>query len=123
MLRNFWNYIKSLFGIKQTTTSTTQQENNQKYDDEYLNTDKINFTAIFANNLATRAISDSTIQIPSDNKRAELLKVCTDEVWNKLKKIIATALGVGGCLIIPYVKNGKILYNIVKQNRLIWKRK
>lgn len=119
MFRNILNHIKSLFGIKKTATSTKQQEDNQKYAEEYLNTDKINYTAIFSNKLATLATSDSTIQIPADSKRAELLNVCANDVWNKLKKIVSAALAVGGCLIVPYVKNGKILYNIIKQNRLI----
>ncbi len=119
MFRNFWNYIKSLFGIKKTATSTKQQEDNQTYADEYLDTKNINFTAIFANKLATLATSDSTVQIPADSKRAELLNVCANDVWKKIKKIVSAALAVGGCLIVPYVKNGKILHNIIKQNRLI----
>ena len=119
MFRNFWNYIKSLFGIKKTATSTKQQEDNQTYADEYLDIKNVNFTAIFANKLATLTTSDSTVQIPADSKRAELLNVCANDVWSKLKKIVASSLAVGGCLIVPYVKNGRILYNIIKQNRLI----
>lgn len=119
MFRNFWNLIKSLFGIKKIATSIKQQEDNQTYADEYLNVGNISFTTIFSNKLATQAMADSTIQIPEDNKRAELLNVCVNDVWDKMKKIVTSALAVGGCLIVPYVNNGKILYNIIKQNRLI----
>ena len=87
--------------------------------DEYMIIDKINFNAIFAGKLATLSTTDSTCEIPADNKRAELLDGVLKSVWNKIKKITATALGVGGCVIVPYVSKGKIYYNIIKQNRLM----
>jgi len=119
MFKQFWNYILTLFKTKKTITSTKQQEDNQSYSDEYLDISNINFTAIFANKLATLTTADSTIQIATDNKRAELLSKCANDVWNRIKKIVASSLAVGGCLVVPYVKDGKILYNIIKQNRLI----
>ena len=118
MLERFFDYIKRLFGLKRTATSSGQQEENQSYADEYMDISDINFNAIFANKLATLALSDSTMEIAEDNKRAQLLNNCVKNVWKKAKKITAAALATGGCLIVPYVKNGKILFNIVKQNRL-----
>lgn len=118
MLERFFNYIKSIFNKNKTATSTKQQEDNQTYADEYMDTSKINFTALFANKLAIKAIADSTISIPADNKRAKILDGAVKAVFDKMRKITASALAVGGCLIVPYVKNGKILFNIVKQNRL-----
>ena len=118
MLERFFDYIRHIFGLKRTSTNAKQQEENQNYADEYMDISKVNFNAIFANKLATLTLSDSTLGIAEDNKRASLLNGCVQNVWKKAKKITAAALATGGCLIVPYVKNGKILFNIVKQNRL-----
>lgn len=113
------SWIKNLFGNKKTVTSDRQQAENQIYADEYMDVSKINFNAIFSNKLATKATSDSSCEIAADNKRAELLDNAINDVWSKIKKITAMSLGVGGCILVPYVSNGKILYNIIKQNRLL----
>lgn len=118
MLERFFNYIKNIFNKNKIATSTKQQEENQGYADEYMDISKVNFTALFANKLATKTLADSTVSIPEDNKRAELLNSAVKAVFDKMKKITASALAVGGCLIVPYVKNGRILFNAVKQNRL-----
>lgn len=118
MFEQFKTWIKNLFGNKKTVASDRQQADNQIYADEYMVISKINFNAIFSGSLATKATSESSCKIPADNKRAELLNNALNEVWNKIKKIVAAALGTGGCIIVPYVSNGKILYNIIKQNRL-----
>ena len=119
MFEQFKAWIKNLFGNKKTITSDRQQAENQIYADEYMDISKINFNAIFSNKLATKATSDSSCKIAADNKRAELLDNVLKEVWSKIKKITAAVLGVGGCILVPYVSNGKILYNIIKQNRLL----
>ena len=119
MFEQIWNWIKKLFGTNKTSTSDRQQAENQKYADEYTDISKINFNAIFSNRLATKATADSTVEIPADNKRAELLNDALQDVWNKIKKITAASLGVGGCLLVPYVQDGQILFNTVKQNRLL----
>ena len=119
MFEQFMSWIKNLFGNKKTVTSDRQQAENQIYADEYMDVSKINFNAIFSNKLATKATSDSSCEIAADNKRAELLDNAINDVWSKIKKITAMSLGVGGCILVPYVSNGKILYNIIKQNRLL----
>ena len=119
MFENIIEWIKGLFGGSKSATSNKQQSENQKYADEYTDTSKINFNAVFSNKLATLATSDSTVEISADNKRAELLNNCLNDVWRKIKKITSAMLGVGGCVLVPYVKDGKILYNVVTQNRLI----
>ena len=37
-------------------------------------------------------------------------------MWKKAKKITSMAFGYGGVIIVPYVKGGKIYYNIVPQD-------
>lgn len=119
MLERVWQYIKQLFGKSKTVTSTKQQKTNQEYNDDYTDIKQINFTSIFANKLATLATSDSTASIEENNARCELLNGAIGDVWIKIKKITSSALGTGGCALIPYVKDGKIYYNTVKQNRLL----
>ena len=110
MLERFFNYIKNIFNKNKIATSTKQQEENQGYADEYMDTSNVNFTALFANKLATKTLADSTVSIPENNKRAELLNSAVKAVFDKMKKITASALAVGGCIIVPYVKNGKFFF-------------
>lgn len=78
----------------------------------------INFTAIFANKLANYTVSDSNIDIVGDNQRADLLRKIIKKLKKKLKKIIARELGTGGVLVVPYVNNNKLYFNVISQNRL-----
>ena len=39
-------------------------------------------------------------------------------MWNKAKKMTSMGFGYGGVIIVPYVKGGKIYYNLVPQNRV-----
>lgn len=119
MFEKFWQFLRQLFGIEKTATGTGQQQENQHYDDGYTDTSNINFTAIFANKLATLATSDSSVSIKEENKRCEILNRAITDVWEKGKKIIAAALGAGGCVLVPYVSDGTIHYNAIKQNRLL----
>lgn len=119
MLRQILSYIKSLFGINKTVTDTKQQYDNQNYASQYADTTDINFTAIFANNLSSLSVSDCSAEVTGDNKRAELLDKQLKNVWSKIKKITSSALGAGGCLVVPYVKNNKILFTSITQDRLV----
>lgn len=118
MLKDFWLWILKLFGIEKTITTDEQCSKNNDYTADYEDIENINFTAIFANKLSTLAVSESTLDIVGTNKRAELLKSVSDELWGKAKKIAARTLGTGGCVIVPYVDGGRLSFNIVSQNRL-----
>lgn len=113
-----WDWILRQFGIKKSITTDKQQSKNANYTHKYKDISDISFEAIFSSKLASIATSDSTIVIDADNKRAELLGLTCLAVWEKVNKIASLALGVGGCLIVPYVQNGKILFDIVTQDRL-----
>lgn len=118
MLKNIFLWI--LNNVFHITTQTTQKnvEDNQKYAVEYERIDGINFNSIFSNKLANYVINDSNLNITGDNKRAELLDKTAQSMWKKAKKIISMAFGYGGNIIVPYVKGGKIYYNVVPQSRL-----
>ncbi|MBO7527321.1 MAG: phage portal protein [Clostridia bacterium] len=118
MFKSIINYI--LTNVFKINTQTTDKEinDNSKYARIYQNIDDINFNAIFSNKLANYTISDSTMNIDGDNKRTELLNKTATSMWKKSKKITSMAYGYGGLIIVPYVKGGKIYYNLVPQDRL-----
>ncbi|MBO5060247.1 MAG: hypothetical protein J6C82_04970 [Clostridia bacterium] len=118
MWRNLWELVMRLFGKSSEDASHKQSRKNMGYAAKYKDISEINFTAIVAGKLATLTVSESSIAISGENKRAKLLEDTIEKVWHKIKKITATALGCGGCLIVPYVQNGKLLFNYVSQDRL-----
>ena len=122
MFKNIWFKILALFGKKQNIKDETILKNEQ-YDYEYKKKDDINFTAIFSNKLANYTISDSTIDISGDSIRATQMQEVLKRLKRKLKKIISTDLGTGGVLVVPYVANNKIYFNIVPQSRLLINKK
>ena len=118
MFKSIINYIlNNIFKIK---TQTTEKEinDNSKYAFLYENIDDINFSSIFSNKLSNYTISDSTMNITGENARVDLLNKTGQSMWKKAKKITSMAFGYGGVIIVPYVKGGKIYYNLVPQNRL-----
>lgn len=118
MLKTLWNWIlKTIFGVK-TETIGKEINQNELYAEEYRIIDEINFTSIFANKLANYAMTDSNAEIVGTTTRAIMLNDILQQVMNKSKKIVSMQLGYGGVLIVPYIKNDKLYYNIVEQNRM-----
>ena len=118
MFKNIIEYIlNNIFKIK-TQTTEKEIDNNSKYAKAYENIDNINFNAIFSNKLANYTISDSNLNITGENKRVDLLNMTGQSMWKKAKKIVSMAFGYGGVILVPYVKGGKIYYNLVPQSRL-----
>jgi len=118
MFKSIIKYIlNNIFKIK-TQTTDKEIDDNDKYAIAYQNIDNINFSAIFSNKLANYTICDSNINIKGENKRVDLLNMTGQSMWKKAKKIVSMAFGYGGVILVPYVKGGKIYYNIVPQDRL-----
>ncbi len=117
MFKLLWGKVLALFGKKQNSDDYIIEEN-EKFAINYENTRDINFTSIFSNKLANYVVNDSNIDLIGDDKRTILLKRTLKSLRKKLKKIVARELGTGGVVIIPYVANGKIYFDIVSQNRL-----
>lgn len=118
MFKSIINYIlNNIFKIK---TQTTQKEidENSVYAKIYEQIDNINFDAIFSNKLANYVVSDSTMNIKGENARVDLLNKTGQSMWKKAKKIVSMGFGYGGIVLVPYVKSGKIYYNLVPQDRL-----
>lgn len=118
MLKSIWMWI--LTNVFKVQTQTTQKEidENSKYAKLYESIDDINFNAIFSNKLANYTISDSNMNIEGENKRVDLLNMTGQSMWKKAKKITSMTFGYGGVILVPYVKGGKIYYNLVPQSRL-----
>ena len=118
MFKSIIQYI--LNNIFKINTQTTKKEidENSKYAKLYESIDDINFNAIFSNKLANYTISDSTMNIEGKNARVDLLNKTGQSMWKKAKKITSMAFGYGGVIAVPYVKGGKIYYNLVPQDRL-----
>ena len=118
MFKSVIQYIlNNIFKIK-TQTKAKEIDDNQKYASEYEKIDDINFNAIFSNKLANYVINDSNLDITGDNARVDLLNKTGQSMWKKGKKMTSMAFGYGGVIIVPYVKGGKIYYNLVPQNRV-----
>ncbi len=117
MWKNIWQWVLKQLGIKKSKTTEKQLDENVKNAMDYSSTEGYNFNAIFSNRLASLATSDSDFVLEKDNKRGELLCDAGNAVWQNKKKIVATALGTGGCLIVPYVQNGAIQSDMASQDR------
>lgn len=118
MFKSVIQYIlNNVFKIK-TQTKAREIDDNQKYASEYERIDDINYNAIFSNKLANYVVNDSTMDITGDNARVDLLNKMGQSMWKKAKKMTSMGFGYGGVIIVPYVRGGKIYYNLVPQNRV-----
>ena len=118
MLKSIWIWIMTNIFHIQTETKPSEIEDNQKYATEYEAINDINFNAIFSNKLANYVVNDSPINIDGQNPRVDLLNKVGQSMWKKGKKIVGMSFGFGGVILIPYVKGGKLYYNVVPQNRV-----
>lgn len=116
-IKNLWEKILALFGIK-TKTTNKEYDDNQKYAIEYQTIRSINFTSIFASKLSKYCSSQSSIVIDGDNKRAEYLNDMAQKIWKKRKRIFNRMYGMGGVFVLPYYQKGEIQYNIIPQFRV-----
>lgn len=112
------SWVKRLFSVDPVTSEHMQARSE---DDQaaYLETHKTNFTAIFANKLSALTLTESTVEILGDNRRAELIGEAIREIWLKSRKWAGIAFGSGGVLLVPYSVGGKIYTDIVPQSRMV----
>lgn len=117
MLKNIFLWILNIFK-KKTETKPAELEENQKYANDYERIDRINFDAIFSNKLANYVINDSEIVVTGENERAKRFDEMAQSMWKNSKKMVSMGFGYGGMFLVPYIKNGKLYYNKVAQNRV-----
>lgn len=90
-----------------------------KYDKEYRDITRINYTNIFANKLASLACTNSQLIIKGEDKRAKAIREILCKEWDKIKATTARALGSGLVALIPYTIDGQIYIDHVPQSRII----
>lgn len=112
------NIVKKLFGVDPVTTQAAVNRM-ELSEAEYRRLDTYNLTAIFAARLASFTVSESSIEVLGDNRRAALIGDVMARTWKKSKKFVSKAYGTGGVLLIPYVTGGKIYVDIVPQADMI----
>jgi hypothetical protein len=117
MFKTIWQKILSIFN-KTTQTTSDEYAENDRYAIQYESTRDINITAMFSNKLANYVTDESVMSIDGDNKRAELLNEILKSVLKDKKKIVSRIFGTGGITLVPYVKQGKLYYDKISQNRL-----
>ena len=115
---NIIDWVKNLFKVD-PVTSYEQQARTEDDAQAYLDATRLNLTAIFAGKLATLTLTESSVAVIGENKRAELIAEGMASVWGKARKWTGIAFGSGGVLLIPYTAGGKIYTDIVPQGRMV----
>lgn len=119
MLKMVWEYIVRIFGITKTNTTREQMKENMAFTQKYEAADEMNLTAIFANKLSTLVMNESTADVSGNNGRVTFLDQCLIEVWDRMKRVVSRMLGTGGCIIVPFVRQGKIQFDVLSQERMV----
>lgn len=102
-------WFKSTFNIK--TVDKPLKEINSDFHD----VDKISIAAALSERLTTLAISDSSVEVIGDNKRAQYLNKLMEWIGNtKLAVIGQICLGTGDCLVKPNTDGTRIGLDIIE---------
>lgn len=116
-----WERVLSLFG--RNGLDRVAQQNSRTFKYNYERTEQVNFTSIFANSLANKAVSDSTMTVKdasgNDSRRSEWIAAGLQKVWSKNKVVVAQALGKGGKVLVPYVVDGVPYVDVIDQSRMV----
>ena len=115
-----WSRVLALFGKYEMDNINASRAKTFKADYEAVV--KINFTSIFAEALANKALCDGTVEMKDRNgkesRRADWIGEGLKNVWDRRKVVIAQALGKGGKVLVPYVQNGKPFVDAIDQSRM-----
>lgn len=121
LFSQIWERVLSLFGRKGLDRKA--QQNSRTFKDNYERTEQVNFTSIFANSLANKAVSDSTMTVKDasgkDSRRSEWIAAGLQKVWSKNKVVVAQTLGKGGKVLVPYVLDGAPFVDVIDQSRMV----
>ena len=109
---NFWYAIKTAYNkaFKEVPKENTQ---------EYRDTKRINFLAIFVSKLNNLANTESTFDVESDSTQAEPLKELCKDLEAKRFEVTAEMLGTGDFWVFPSHTNaGALFHRYVTQDRV-----
>lgn len=79
-------------------------------------------TSVVANKLAMLTFADSTLEVSGENSRAALVRDVLRQVWDMGIPLAAQALGKGGKVVLPVVRDGKISVRAIDQSRMAIRR-
>ncbi len=116
MLKEFMEKMLSRFLVGHK--EHFERKEREGFDEALERREEVNFTALFASRLSSLSLFESRAEISAENERAALLSCALRALWSRMPKALILALSTGGCALVPYVKNGKIYCNLVKQSRI-----
>lgn len=117
MFERFFDWIKHLFGKRPALPDVDRR--NADFAMSYADIRRVNFGAIFAHRLANKAVADSAVTVDTSTARGEWVDGAVQAVWSKIKIITEQALGTGGKIVVPRIKNGRPRFDIVDQSRMM----
>lgn len=119
-MKAIWEWIMRLFGKKPLNKDA--EDENAEYTRQYEDIGRVSFGSIFANALANKVISDSSMAVTDANGgeslRAEWIEDGLKPIWRHGKGLIAQTLGKGGKVLVPCVIDGKAHVDIIDQSRM-----
>ena len=108
----FWGAIKTAYNkaFKDVPKGRTQ---------EYRDTRRINFLAIFVSKLNNLSNTESTFDVESDSAQAEILKELCKDIEAKRFEITSEMLGTGDCWVFPsHANSGELFHRYVTQDKV-----
>ncbi len=108
-----WDIVLKKLGFTRASAYRGNDGHND-YDD----TDKINFTAMFADKLKNLTLADSNINVSGTSNRATLLSNLMKDMRISLNKAVSNIYGYGGTVLLPYVQEGMLVCDIINQDNL-----
>lgn len=90
-----------------------------KYDREYREITRINYTNIFANKLSSLACTNSGLIVKGNNARTEVIDKILTKEWDRIKATTSRALGGGLIALVPYTIDGEVYIDHVPQSRIV----
>ena len=121
MFNAMLEWVRRLFG--RSAQAALETAACARAEADYRRADEVNLTYIFANRLASLAMSDAALNVTGADggeggARTRAVAGALQGVFSRAHKLTAQALGSGGRLLVPYVSGGEVRFDAVAQDRL-----
>ena len=111
--RNILPAVRRLFGVK-SEESVIESAVEERWDEEYRDIRRLNFTQIFADRLAKYTFAGTSVRAYDPMVDAALMRC-----MRRSRKWCQLAIGTGRAFLIPYVIGSDIYTDIITQGRAI----
>ena len=117
-LTNWVQIVKKLFGVTVPEDNTPQENTSltEKYDKT---TGTINVEKLISNKLVMLTLTNAKIESELKNDKEQFIYDECNKMWGQIERALSISLGVGGSVIIPYLVDSEILFNVIPQSRLL----